>query len=409
MLKPLPAEVWYDGAGFERARLRYRFGKARRSHCAVPNWRLLREEPLRLYALISARSQVLPRILINVGAGDAQADDPLGLVLTEFARAGRPWTGVYFEAIPENCAKASSKLAETGAIHLECAYATPDTVVEAICQELGRQEVPGIDAVCQAAGVHIQSTSSSPDFAVPAGARVEVDAMSLDIDSYDCSVLREALRIVSPKFVSVEISAFPPPVVVSAEFHPIFQAKEKKNMSSEHAIRGGTKRDGFNGCSFSAAISMLWPHGLGLYRMAARDALFVRGDVAEEIGLSGKQGEPWQPADEFDCWRNVCADVALQENLINLTSVGVYGHLLPRIYEILQSKYGQQGRPTTVTVATPPPWPELPQVPLVRSRDAIRKSFGAEPTSFYQIFCLCSPSALRLPPQLARQTLGAPS
>ena len=128
MLKPLPAEVWYDGAGFERARLRYRFGKARRSHCAVPNWRLLREEPLRLYALISARSQVLPRILINVGAGDAQADDPLGLVLTEFARAGRPWTGVYFEAIPENCAKASSKLAETGAIHLECAYATPDTV-----------------------------------------------------------------------------------------------------------------------------------------------------------------------------------------------------------------------------------------------------------------------------------------
>ena len=33
--------------------------------------------------------------------------------------------------------------------------------------------------------------------------RVEVDAMSIDIDSYDCAALREALRVVSPKMVSV--------------------------------------------------------------------------------------------------------------------------------------------------------------------------------------------------------------
>ena len=46
----------------------------------------------------------------------------------------------------------------------------------------------------------------------------------------------------------------------------------------------GTKfqRIDFSGCSLSAAIALLWPHGLGLYRLSARDALFVRGDVAQE-------------------------------------------------------------------------------------------------------------------------------
>lgn len=52
------------------------------------------------------------------------------------------------------------------------------------------------------------------------------------------------------------------------------------------------------GCSLSAAVALLWPHGLGLYRLSARDALFVRGDVAQQIGLEGPK-KPWAPADEF--------------------------------------------------------------------------------------------------------------
>ena len=131
MLPPLAPEAWYDADGLERAQLRYRFGKAQRSHCAVPNWLYLREEPLRLYSLIRARSKVLPRILINIGAGDADSDDPLGRILQEFAGAGPPWKGIYFEAMPDNCVRARSKLAETGAIHLQCGYTTPDHVSQA--------------------------------------------------------------------------------------------------------------------------------------------------------------------------------------------------------------------------------------------------------------------------------------
>ena len=39
---------------------------------------------------------------------------------------------------------------------------------------------------------------------------------------------------------------------------------------------------------------MLWPNSLGLYRLSARDALFVRKDVAELV-----LGEDWRPADEW--------------------------------------------------------------------------------------------------------------
>eukprot|EP00913_Durusdinium_trenchii_P032304 g30247.t1 len=72
----LPSEnSWYDFEGYERARLRYRFGTADRAHCAVPAWRYLREEPLRLYSLLQAKLEAT-KILINIGAGDASIDEP---------------------------------------------------------------------------------------------------------------------------------------------------------------------------------------------------------------------------------------------------------------------------------------------------------------------------------------------
>jgi len=166
--------------------------------------------------------------------------------------------------------------------------------------------------------------------------------MSIDIDSYDCAVLREALLVVSPRMITVETAAFTPPIAVASEFHPSFQQTERHNLSGDFAISGGTGRgEGFwAGCSLSAVIELLWPHGLGLYRLAARDAMFLRRDAAEEAGLAeggageavaegaadGAEGRGWQAADEFECWRQVCGDAGLHgENLIGLAARGKPG------------------------------------------------------------------------------------
>lgn len=349
-LAPLSSDVWYDADAYEEVHLRYRFGSVKRSHCAVPNWRLLQEEPLRFYSLLNSRSKSLSRVLVDIGAGDAGWDDPIGGILTAFAGAGIPWRGVYFEAIPENCAKAADKLKATGNITLHCGYVTPASVTKAISDEFGMKQ----DASC---------SKSDPDCSGRRPERIEVDAMSIDIDSYDCSVLREALLLVNPKLLVVEISALPPPLIVSAEFHPIFQSTEVYNVSGASAIAGATGRgEGFwAGCSLSAVIALLWPFGLGLYRLAARDAMFIRADAADEAGLAAGDGPGgWQPADEFECWRSVCADAGLNENWFQLLSEGVHSHAMPRIWEIVQQR--KPRHPLTVGVATPPPAPELPRV-----------------------------------------------
>ncbi|CAE7236245.1 unnamed protein product [Symbiodinium sp. CCMP2592] len=370
MLDPLPAEMWYDADGFERIRRRYRFGTANRHHCAVPAWLLVKEETLRLYTLIQAKSQVT-RVLINIGAADAVMSDPLAGTLRTFqgGSSGRPpWRGIYFEAAQENCRAIRKELKKNRArIHVECGYTTPISVVPTICQQLRRQEIPGIGQVCHAAGVPGMSPVTSgtlPDSSV----RVEVDAMNVDIDSYDCAVLREALRILSPKMISVEIFPYPPPTVVSSDYHPQHQESANRNISGKRAKLGGTGREGafVMGCSLSAVVALLWPHGLGLYRLSARDALFVRGDVAREIELD-PGGGPWIPADEFQCWRTLCADLGETENLMKLTSLGVHDHLMPWVHRRVRDKllHGSfPAHPLTVTLAMPPPVHRLPDVKL---------------------------------------------
>ena len=166
-LDPIPADMWYDAVGFERIRHRYRFGTADRHHCAVPAWLFVKEEPLRLYTRIQAKSQVT-RILINIGAADAAVDDPLASTLTAFPgdSSRPPWKGVYFEAVPENCRSIRKLLKKNGArIHVECGYTTPTLAVQAICHQLQRQEIPGIAQVCHAAAV--PSMSPGPDTRFP--------------------------------------------------------------------------------------------------------------------------------------------------------------------------------------------------------------------------------------------------
>jgi len=358
-LQPVPLSQWYDAAAYSRAHLRYRFGMAVRPHCTVPNWRFLQEEPLRFYSLMHHHGRIpLSRILINIGAGDASWDDPLRPILTSFSGAGAPWSGVYFDAIPENCKKASALLQVHGNIKLHCGYITPATAVDTICKELGEQ-MPS--SACASSG------QSRYDYK---GGRIEVDAMNVDIDSYDCSVLREVLSVISPKLLVVETgSMIPPPIAVSAEFHPSFQAGERHNVSGESAIGGATTRNeqGFwNGCSLSAAVSLLWQFGLGLYRYAMLNAMFIRVDAADAAGLAGSNAtggslspyRRWQPADEFECWRRACGPHPWG-NLMNLTAHGVHTHLLPHLWERISNRTPRH--PLTVAVSMPPISTELPR------------------------------------------------
>lgn len=127
--------------------------------------------------------------------------------------------------------------------------------------------------------------------------------------------------------------AFPPPIAYHTEFSPEHLREASVNMSGLTAISGGTTRQqqGFvAGLSLSAAVALLWSHGLGLYRLSARDALFLRQDVATAILKA------WRPADEFECWRNLCADLGLTENFMNLSAMGVYSHLMPRMLDYLR-------------------------------------------------------------------------
>lgn len=374
---PLAEDEWYDWEAYERARLRYRFGTAVRPHCTVPNWRLIQEEPLRLYSFLRQRGGVpLSRVLLNVGAGDASWDDPLAAILDNFPDEASPWRGVYFEAVPSNCRKAKAKLAAKGKVRLRCGYVTPAEAAEAICQELGPLQ-RGATA-CSGAEERTGAARQGR------GKRIEVDAMNVDIDSYDCSVLREVLQVASPKLLVIETGhAVPPPIAVSAEFHPSFQQAEHHNVSSADAISGSTKRnEGFwAGCSLSAAIALLWPYGLGLYRYAMLNAMFVRTDVADAAGLAssseaevdassvvsrgfGKQlqrySPQWQPADEFECWRRSCG-VNPWGNMMRLTAEGVHSHLLPHVYSKVQDV--QPVHPVTVSVVAPPASQELPRPP----------------------------------------------
>eukprot|EP00931_Biecheleriopsis_adriatica_P079209 TRINITY_DN52610_c0_g1_i1.p1 TRINITY_DN52610_c0_g1~~TRINITY_DN52610_c0_g1_i1.p1 ORF type:complete len:287 (-),score=31.35 TRINITY_DN52610_c0_g1_i1:13-828(-) len=133
-LGQLPVEERYSKDDYESVRHRYRFGTVERPHCAVPNWRFLREEPLRFYFLMERRLK-LSKILINIGSGDASFDDPLGPILSEFSSASAPWRGVFFDGIPENCEKASSNLRGWHGedVQVVCGFVTPDKAVNGIC------------------------------------------------------------------------------------------------------------------------------------------------------------------------------------------------------------------------------------------------------------------------------------
>ncbi|CAE8647543.1 unnamed protein product, partial [Polarella glacialis] len=215
MLKPFPEEELYDHDAYKQASLQFRFGTASRRHCSVPNWRFLQEEPLRLYFLLQRQKELpLSRILVNIGSGDASFDDPLGPVVSGFASAATPWRGVYFEASPENCRKARENLQtmEGGQVHVRCGFVNPREAADTICKVLD----PSGQTAC---GGRLKGSTSHR-----AAPRIEVDALSLDIDSYDCAVLREVLQVVSPKMLVLETGAvIPPPLAANAEYHPFFQ------------------------------------------------------------------------------------------------------------------------------------------------------------------------------------------
>jgi hypothetical protein len=93
--------------------------------------------------------------------------------------------------------------------------------------------------------------------------------LSLDIDSYDLSVMDEMLRAgFRPQIVSMEINEkIPPPVYFTV------------NFEDSHFWQG----DHFYGCSLAAAASVVKPRGYKLESLQFNNAVFVREDIATGV------------------------------------------------------------------------------------------------------------------------------
>merc|ERR1711879_114828 len=129
---------------------------------------------------------------------------------------------------------------------------------------------------------------------------------------------------------------------------------------------------------------MGWPFGLGLYRYAMLNAMFVRVDAADAAGLADAEAHgdemgnvagarrPWIPADEFECYRRSCGGHPWG-NPMAITSLGIYSHLLPHVFDQMQNQSSSR-HPVSVQVAVPPPSFELPwprDAPQQRPREAL--------------------------------------
>eukprot|EP00929_Paragymnodinium_shiwhaense_P122774 TRINITY_DN95837_c0_g1_i1.p1 TRINITY_DN95837_c0_g1~~TRINITY_DN95837_c0_g1_i1.p1 ORF type:complete len:488 (-),score=27.75 TRINITY_DN95837_c0_g1_i1:18-1448(-) len=134
-------------------------------------------------------------------------------------------------------------------------------------------------------------------------APVPIDVLKIDIDSCDCQLLQGMLRLVRPKFITLEINwGFPPPFKFQRMCHSDLWKQ------TERAVRFGRGLSGIPfGCSLAAAVSSLRAHryvflGLlyheegGVGGQADFDAAFLDEGIAAQMGIQGS-------VDEVECYR----------------------------------------------------------------------------------------------------------
>eukprot|EP00928_Gymnodinium_smaydae_P089390 TRINITY_DN73363_c0_g1_i1.p1 TRINITY_DN73363_c0_g1~~TRINITY_DN73363_c0_g1_i1.p1 ORF type:complete len:435 (-),score=45.53 TRINITY_DN73363_c0_g1_i1:11-1315(-) len=132
-----------------------------------------------------------------------------------------------------------------------------------------------------------------------------IDALKIDIDSFDCALLQAILRIAEPVVLIVESqSLIPPPIKFARVFHPLDD------------LQGGLL-----GCSLSYQIRMLYPaYELLLY--TNHDTVFVHSSLAPRLErLQPGAVFYWThfplkfPVNEFDCFRRSACQSAF--NLVH--------------------------------------------------------------------------------------------
>eukprot|EP00929_Paragymnodinium_shiwhaense_P049649 TRINITY_DN25027_c0_g1_i2.p1 TRINITY_DN25027_c0_g1~~TRINITY_DN25027_c0_g1_i2.p1 ORF type:complete len:205 (-),score=28.94 TRINITY_DN25027_c0_g1_i2:587-1201(-) len=116
---------------------------------------------------------------------------------------------------------------------------------------------------------------------------LDVDVLKLDIDSYDCVLLRPLLRELSVGLLVLEINPwFPPPLKFARLYHP------HPNMD---ALVGSDS----NGCSLSYILELVQPSGFQLLHVSDEDVILAHHSVMQAGG--------WQAQDESECYRRVSA------------------------------------------------------------------------------------------------------
>eukprot|EP00928_Gymnodinium_smaydae_P082457 TRINITY_DN6579_c0_g3_i1.p1 TRINITY_DN6579_c0_g3~~TRINITY_DN6579_c0_g3_i1.p1 ORF type:complete len:451 (-),score=107.81 TRINITY_DN6579_c0_g3_i1:55-1407(-) len=147
----------------------------------------------------------------------------------------------------------------------------------------GATPLPGVRFVTAAAAPHnicellAQGGLPCP---VPPG-RLEIDAMKVDIDSFDCELAKAALRVLRPKLIWMEINwSIPPPLRFSRKWHPEWFDGFLR------VLRTGRVLSTF-GCSLSEAMAVLRDEGYSLHVVdGAGDAVFADDAVAAHLGAT---------------------------------------------------------------------------------------------------------------------------
>lgn len=115
-----------------------------------------------------------------------------------------------------------------------------------------------------------------------------VDLLKIDIDSHDCELLADAIRVLRPRILWMEVnSMFPPPLGFTRfahdEFFPFFR----------QWLRIGRLIPTL-GCALSSASSELKRFGYRFHRLVENNAVFLDDELADSLGISA--------TDETECF-----------------------------------------------------------------------------------------------------------
>lgn len=121
-----------------------------------------------------------------------------------------------------------------------------------------------------------------------------LDLLVVDIDSFDCLIAEEALYLVQPKVLIIELAYHvPPPFRYCLQY----DANSFAEWLTDYNVQAFNPA---SGCSLSYAISKFRSHDMHLLQLVKQDAIFVHSSI---LPMLEHHLDVRFPQDEFQCYR----------------------------------------------------------------------------------------------------------